>query len=99
MGRRGRPPLPDPDVIRTYIRYAKLLDAGMSITAAEKEMLKTGEPCQHLTSRQGVRKRLIHGKFVLIFVADSRHAIMVRPLSLGSLRGLGNGFGCHGAAV
>ena len=40
-----------------------------------------------------------HGKFVLIFVADSRHAIMVRPLSLGSLRGLGNGFGRHGAAV
>ena len=63
MGRRGRPPLPDPDVIRTYIRYAKLLDAGMSITAAEKEMLKTGEPCQHLTSRQGVRKRLIKGDF------------------------------------
>ena len=43
--------------------------------------------------------RLTHGKFVLIFVADSRHAIMVRPLSLGSLRGLGNGFGRHGAAV
>ena len=41
----------------------------------------------------------VHGKFVLIFVADSRHAIMVRPLSLGSLRGLGNGFGRHGGAV
>ena len=63
MGRRGRPPLPGPDVIRTYIRYVKLLDAGMSITAAEKEMLKTGEPCQHLTSRQGVRKRLKKGDF------------------------------------
>ena len=43
--------------------------------------------------------QLAHGKFVLIFVADSRHAIMVRLLSLGSLRGLGNGFGRHGAAV
>ena len=40
-----------------------------------------------------------HGKFVLIFVADSRHAIMVRLLSLGSLRGLGNGFGRPCAAV
>ncbi len=42
---------------------------------------------------------ITHGKFVLIFVADSRHAIMVRRLSLWSLRGLGTGFGRHGAAV
>ena len=40
-----------------------------------------------------------HGNVVLIFVADWRHRIMVNPLSLRSLRGLGKGLGRDGAAV
>ena len=64
MARRGRPPLPDSDAIRAYLRFVELYADDRGITDAEDEMLKRGDVCQSLTSRQAVRKRRVKGEFI-----------------------------------
>ena len=64
MARRGRPPLPDSDAIRAYLRFVELYADGRGITDAEDEMLQPGEVCKRLTSRQAVRKRRVKGEFM-----------------------------------
>ena len=66
MARRGRPPLPDSDAIRAYVRFVELYADGRGITDAEDEMLQPGEVCKRLTSRQAVRKRRLKGEFIAL---------------------------------
>ena len=61
MARRGRPPLPDSDAIRAYLRFVELYAGGRSITDAEDAILAT-EPM--LGSRQAIRKRRAKGEFI-----------------------------------
>ena len=64
MARRGRPPLPDSEAIRAYLRFVELYADGEGITDAEKLMLQKGGICESVTSPQAVRKRRIKGEFI-----------------------------------
>ncbi len=48
-------------------------------------------PFRGVTALTTVGLVVLHGKFVLIFVAGSRHAMMVPPRSLGCVQRLGGG--------